>query len=99
MVVAATASAISSKFGQFSKIGGIIGTSVSAGFLILLGIMNMYILHKLVQLMRALIASASGTEQSFQIKGAGCLFYLFKKMFKLIDRSGGICMLVDKNCG
>ncbi|KAF6224896.1 hypothetical protein HO133_010090 [Letharia lupina] len=86
VVVAATASAISSRFGAFSKIGGIIGTSVSAGFLIILGITNIYILHKLVQLMRKLIASAPGDEQSFEIKGAGCLFYLFKRMFKLIDR-------------
>ena len=48
--------------------------------------MNIYILHKLVQLMRKLIASAPGDEQSFEIKGAGCLFYLFKRIFKLIDR-------------
>lgn len=86
MVVAATASAISSKFGAFSKIGGIIGTSVSAGFLIILGVMNMYILYKLIQVMRKLIASTPGEEQNLEIKGAGCLFYLFKKMFKLIDR-------------
>lgn len=85
MVVAATASAISSKFGAFSKIGGIIGTSVSAGFLIILGIMDMYILYKLIQLMRKLIASAIGEEQTFENKGAGCLFYLLNKMFKLID--------------
>ena len=86
VVVAATASAISSKFGVFSKIGGIIGTSVSAGFLVLLGIMNIYILLKLIRLMRKLIASAPGAEQDYEIKGAGCLFYLLKKMFKLIDR-------------
>ena len=86
VVVAATASAISSKFGAFSKIGGIIGTSISASFLIILGIMNTYILYKLLQLMRKLIDSTPGEEQSFEIKGAGCLFYLFKKMFKLIDR-------------
>ena len=86
IVVAATASAISSKFGAFSKIGGIIGTSVSAGFLIILGIMNIYILYKLVEQIKKLIACAPGEEQKFEIKGAGCLFYLFKKMFKLIDR-------------
>ena len=85
-MVAATASAISSKFGAFSKTGGIIGTSVSAGFLIILGIMNLYILLKLIKLMRKLIASAPGEEQNLEIKGAGCLFYLFQKMFKLIDR-------------
>ena len=86
VVVAATASAISSKFGAFSKIGGIVGTSVSAGFLMLLGIMNIYILAKLVKLMRKSIASAPGGEQDFEIKGAGCLFFLLKRMFKLIDR-------------
>lgn len=86
MIVAATATAISSKFGAFSRIGGIIGTSVSAGFLVILGIINVYILYKLIQLMKRLIASAPGGEQGFEIKGAGCLFYVFKKMFKLIDQ-------------
>ena len=46
----------------------------------------MYILYKLIQVMRKLIASTPGEEQNLEIKGAGCLFYLFKKMFKLIDR-------------
>lgn len=86
IVVAGTASAISSQFGAFSRIGGIIGTSVSAGFLILLGIMNTYILYKLIQQLRKLIRSAPGETQNFEIKGAGCLFFLFKKMFKFIDR-------------
>lgn len=86
IVVAATASAISSKFGAFSKIGGIIGTSVSAAFLILLGVMNIYILYKLMQQLKILINAAPDEAQKFEIKGAGCLFYLFKKMFKMIDR-------------
>lgn len=86
IVVAATASAINSKFGAFSRIGGIIGTSVSAGFLVILGVMNVYILHKLVQQMKRLIALAPGEEQAFKIQGAGCLFYLFRKMFKIIDK-------------
>ncbi|KAA6413630.1 MAG: NicO-domain-containing protein [Lasallia pustulata] len=86
VVVAATASAISSKFGAFSRIGGIIGTSVSAGFLIILGIMNIYILRKLVQQMKRLVALGPGEEQNFKVEGAGCLFYLFRKMFKIIDK-------------
>ncbi|KAL8828143.1 MAG: hypothetical protein Q9170_006726 [Blastenia crenularia] len=52
IVVAATAEAISSKFGMFNRVGGIIGTSVSAGVLLLLGIANMYILWRLVQHLR-----------------------------------------------
>ena len=86
IVVAATASAISSKFGAFSKIGGIIGTSVSAAFLIILGIMNIYILYKLVHQMKRLIATPPAEEPEFEIKGAGCLFFLFQKIFRLIDR-------------
>ena len=86
VVVAATASAISLKFGAFSTVGGIIGTSVSAGFLIILGTMNLYILYKLVQQMKKLINTAPGQEHNFEMRGAGCLFYLFKKMFKLIDK-------------
>lgn len=86
IVVAATASAISSKFGAFSRVGGIIGTSVSAGFLIILGLLNIYICYKLVEQLRKLIRSSPDGEQTLNIQGAGCLFYLFKKMFKLIDK-------------
>lgn len=60
IVVAATASAISDRFGTFSRTGGIIGTSVSAGFLIVLGIVNIYICFKLVQQMKRLIRSSPG---------------------------------------
>ena len=86
ILVAATASAISSRFDSFSRIGGIIGTSVSAAFLILLGIMNIYILYKLIQQIKILIAQEPREDQEFQIQGAGCLFQILKKMFKLIDR-------------
>ena len=54
LIVAGTASAISSRFDDFERIGGIVGTSVSAGFLLLLGIMNMYILYRLIVQMRRL---------------------------------------------
>lgn len=86
IVVAATASAISSKFDAFSRIGGIIGVSVSAAFLILLGVMNIYILCKLIEKLKKLINTSPREEPGLEIIGAGCLFYLFKKIFKLIDK-------------
>ncbi|OKL61209.1 hypothetical protein UA08_03621 [Talaromyces atroroseus] len=55
IVVAATAAAVSSRFNGFSTVGGIIGTAVSASVLILLGLMNAYILYKLVQQMRRVL--------------------------------------------
>jgi len=87
LVVAGTAAAISDKFGNFEKIGGIIGTSISATFLLFLGIMNIYILYKLTMQMKKMIASEPGMENvQFEVQGGGCLFPILQKLFKLIDR-------------
>ena len=87
LVVAGTAAAVSSKFDNFSRVGGIIGTSVSATFLLLLGIMNLYILYKLVVQMRKMIAAEPGSEHAeFKLQGGGCLFPVLQRLFKLIDR-------------
>ncbi|KAJ9299708.1 hypothetical protein DTO271G3_2592 [Paecilomyces variotii] len=87
IVVAATAAAVSSRFDSFSTIGGIIGSSVSAAFLILLGIMNAYILYKLFKQMQKVLNLGEGEEdEAWKIEGGGILFSLLKKMFRLIDR-------------
>ncbi|EEH07657.1 high-affinity nickel transporter [Histoplasma capsulatum G186AR] len=87
VVVAATATAVSSKFDQYSRVGGIIGSSVSSAFLILLGIMNAYILYKLVQQMKKMLRLKEGQEHEvWKVEGKGVLFTVLKKMFKLIDR-------------
>ena|ERR1700748_42872 len=86
LVVAATASAVSKRFDGFSRIGGIIGTSVSACFLIILGIMNIYILYKLIQEMRRQLHSSATSTFEFQFEGAGCLFSILRKLFRLVDR-------------
>ncbi|KZM18973.1 metal ion binding [Ascochyta rabiei] len=87
LVVAGTAAAVSSKFDSFERIGGIIGTSVSATFLLLLGVMNIYILYKLIVQMKRIIASEPGQEhEEFKIQGGGCLFPVLQKLFKLVDR-------------
>jgi nickel/cobalt transporter (NiCoT) family protein len=87
IVVAATSSAAAKHFDSFSRIGGIIGSSVSAAFLVLLGVMNGFILYKLVQQLRSLIDTRPGQESEFKLlEGGGCLFHLIKRLFKLIDR-------------
>lgn len=85
--MAATAAAVSSRFDRFSTVGGIIGSSVSSAFLILLGIMNGYILYKLIKQMQKVLSLQEGEEEeAWKIEGGGCLFSVLKKMFKLIDR-------------
>ncbi|KAI6716084.1 high affinity nickel transporter nic1 [Diplocarpon mali] len=55
IVVAATAAAVSDRFGSFGKVGGIIGTSVSAAFLIILSLLNVWILWKLVLQLKGIV--------------------------------------------
>lgn len=88
IVVAATAAGISDKFDKFSNVGGIIGSSVSAAFLIALGLMNVYILYKLVVQLRKVIAMQPEQEanEAWNVQGGGVLFRILKRMFKLIDR-------------
>ncbi|KAK5168529.1 hypothetical protein LTR04_006512 [Oleoguttula sp. CCFEE 6159] len=88
IVVASTAAAVSSKFGAFSRVGGMIGSAVSASFLLLLGAMNVYILFKLVQQLRRLARQQQKQDgnNTTALQGTGCLFYLFKKAFAVIDR-------------
>ncbi|KIV95110.1 hypothetical protein PV10_02800 [Exophiala mesophila] len=88
IVVAATAAGVADHFDGFGNVGGIIGTSVSAAFLLLLGIMNAYILYKLVVQIRKVIRMQpeQAAEEAWKIEGGGVLFRVLKKMFKLIDR-------------
>lgn len=85
--MAATAAAISEKFGTFSRVGGIIGTAVSAAVLILLAVANLYILVKLVKQLRGYLSGPPVEEgESSVVQGYGCMFGLLRRLFRLIDR-------------
>jgi high-affinity nickel-transport protein len=68
-------------------IGSIVGTSVSAAFLILLGIMNIYILYKLVQELRKHLRKSESDAFQLNFEGAGCMFGLLRRLFRIVDRS------------
>lgn len=55
IVVAATSGALRDRFDNFQYVGGIIGTSVSAAFLILLCLGNGWVLYRLVGRLRVLL--------------------------------------------
>jgi high-affinity nickel-transport protein len=89
IVVAASSAAISDRFDSFADVGGIIGSSVSSAFLIILGTMNAYILYKLTTALRAAIRSPIGHEQTNSATlfvGGGCMTTLLQSLFRLIDR-------------
>lgn len=87
VVVAASSAAIQKRFDDYSTIGSIIGSSVSAAFLIILGAMNCWILYKLYQQLQRAVASPIGQESlSYSFEGGGCMTTILGQTFKLVDR-------------
>ncbi|KAE9367699.1 NicO-domain-containing protein [Stipitochalara longipes BDJ] len=95
IVVAATSGALEKRFEGFRNVGGVIGTAVSAGVLILLGIANAWILVKLIQRMKVVLReevsgdredTEEGAIAGLNLEGGGIMIRIFKKLFKLIDR-------------
>ncbi|KAI4862169.1 NicO-domain-containing protein [Hypoxylon rubiginosum] len=58
IVVAATSGALRDRFDNFQYVGGIVGTSVSAAFLILLCLGNGWVLYRLVRRLRVVLSEA-----------------------------------------
>ncbi|KAA8563763.1 hypothetical protein EYC84_011781 [Monilinia fructicola] len=89
IVVAATSGALESRFNSFRNVGGIIGTGVSAGVLILLGIGNAWILWRLVVKLKAVLreeVDGDGGETGLGFEGGGIMMRVLRKVFKVIDR-------------
>ncbi|KAH6999020.1 high-affinity nickel-transport protein-domain-containing protein [Ilyonectria sp. MPI-CAGE-AT-0026] len=95
IVVAATSGALRDRFDNFSHIGNIIGTSVSAAFLIILCLGNGWVLYKLVQRLKVVLAERQRQQETgedadvqdqFALEGAGFLSRVFKRLFRIIDR-------------
>ncbi|KAI0115229.1 NicO-domain-containing protein [Daldinia grandis] len=98
VVVAATSGALRDRFDNFQYVGGIIGTSVSAAFLILLCLGNGWVLYRLVRRLRAVLREADphhseedGADEdqaatNLQLEGAGFLATVFRRLFRIVDR-------------
>jgi nickel/cobalt transporter (NiCoT) family protein len=97
IVVAATSGALRDRFSNFQYVGGIIGTSVSAAFLILLCLGNCWVLHRLVKRLKDVLRqpdprhSAEGEDEdqaaaNMQLDGPGLLANVFRKLFRIVDR-------------
>lgn len=100
IVVAATSGALRDRFDGFQRVGNIIGTSVSAAFLLILCAGNAWVLHRLVKRLKVLLReqhqqASNGDEWREQestaagqltLEGAGFLAHVFRKLFRIVDR-------------
>ncbi|KAF5692899.1 high-affinity nickel-transporter [Fusarium denticulatum] len=99
IVVAATSGALRERFDGFQRVGNIVGTSVSAAFLIILCIGNGWVLYKLIQRLQTLlqerrnqvrlegfVEEETQIQDHFALEGGGFLTRVFKRLFRVIDR-------------
>ena len=71
IVVAATAGALRERFEDFQRVGGIIGTSVSAAFLLLLCVGNGWVLWRLVRRVRVVVEEQRVARERGEVGGGG----------------------------
>jgi len=101
IVVAATSGALRDRFDDFARVGNIVGTSVSAAFLLVLCVGNAWVLYKLVQRLRdelrrlrerraAVAHDENGPDDAaagmLRVEGVGFLARVFRWAFRIVDR-------------
>ncbi|CAB5182896.1 unnamed protein product [Rhizophagus irregularis] len=87
--IAITATAVKKKLGDLKAIGGLIGTSVSAAFLFIIGIVNCFLLVSILRSLRKFKRAGTFEEENIEdlFNNSGFLGRFFKPVFKFIDAS------------
>lgn len=89
IAIAVTAATIQRQFPEFQKIGGLIGTSVSALFLLLIALINMVVLWDVFKTFQSVKRGGIYDEQTLDefLNQRGLLGRFFRPLFRLIDSS------------
>ena len=89
IAVAATAAALQAGFGEVQKVGGMIGTAVSAAFLLVIAAVNLVILAGVWRSFLRVRRGEQIAPEDLQAltAGGGMLSRLFKTLFRVISRS------------
>ena len=87
--VAATAGAFKDKFDSISSVGNIIGTSVSAGFLLILGLINVIIFFQIYKTFKRVKETGvySDEDLNMLMQKRGFFSRIFRPLFKMIRSS------------
>ena len=89
IAIAATAMAFKDRFDAFKSAGGVIGTAVSALFLLAIALMNIVILFNVYRTFQHVKAGGHYEEEELNVllAGRGLLARIFRPMFRVIRRS------------
>ncbi len=88
-VLIAISAGVVSDIPTFSEIGGLIGTTVSAVFLLLIGLINFIVLVDIYRMFRRVSQGGAYEEESLEdyLNNRGLLARLFKPMLRMIRKS------------
>lgn len=98
VAVAVTSGALRERFDGFERVGNIVGTSVSAVFLVVLCVVNGYVLWTLYGKIQATLGECTVVEDDEyereeevfmgqnSLDGGGAMMSMFRKLFRAIDR-------------
>jgi len=89
VAIAFAAAVVQKNFPQFRQLGGVIGTSVSAGFLFVIAFANMIVLHDVYRAFKGVRRGGTYNEQSLNelLNQNGLAGRFFKPVFRLIRQS------------
>jgi nickel/cobalt transporter (NiCoT) family protein len=89
IVIAATAAAMKDKLDQFHDLGGVIGTAVSALFLLVIGIANLFILRGVWAAFTRVRRGGKIVDEDLDalLAGRGLLARIFRPLFGVVSRS------------
>ena len=89
VVIALTSAAIKNRFGSFESIGGIIGTSISAFFLLTIAIANIIILISVYRTFQHVKGGGQFVDEDLNLILAKRGFFgrIFRNLFRLIEHS------------
>jgi nickel/cobalt transporter (NiCoT) family protein len=89
LLVALSVGALQAKFDWFKSVGGLIGTSISASFLLVIAVMNMAILISVYRAFAAARRGEPATEDALHdlLSRQGFLFRILRSLFATVTRS------------
>jgi nickel/cobalt transporter (NiCoT) family protein len=89
IAIAATASALQARLDWFHSVGGVIGTSVSAAFLLVIGLANLFVLKSVWGAFNRARRGEKIVDEDLDalLAGGGFLARVFRPMFKVVGRS------------
>ncbi|ADU71952.1 HoxN/HupN/NixA family nickel/cobalt transporter [Pantoea sp. At-9b] len=87
IAIAATAAAFQQNMDWFHEVGSVIGTAVSACFLLAMGLVNLVILRSIWRNFRQWKRGAALTPEVMETRGGGLMSRLFNATFRMVDKS------------